>query len=589
MSNLSSIGKMSLFFKKNSFYRNLYTLIQVNTRSLSSLGIIAILSLLVLFCDLATPLLIRDIILSISSLPGTFFSSSYLAIGFLIGNHCLRALIMAHKSISTNRFQTHILGQLREKIAQQLVRSSTNQIACEAGSWMSSLSSDLFCLESFLSSTLWETLIQTLFFCISGFILFQTHPNLAIWAFTPIPIAVFLNSYFLPKFRNSIRDHHETLKLIGARFQELIEGQPIIRTFQAQDSLLKRFKVDNQTVSKKSEVLGLWTGIYSPLYEWIGGCSLALLLLGGKWLLVRKQISLEALFSFLVFLGYFYRPVFSSGRLFESWQKTQSALDRLSFYFKEASQIHFLPSLPFAAPSSIEIKKMTFGYKEHVTPLFKDLSFKLEAGQVTGVIGHNGAGKSTLLKLFAGLIQPHSGEIIFGREGSISSRQIAYLPQEPFLFQTTLLENILLTCPEAGASDVYDMAKLLRIHESILACPQGYSTQAGIRGTEISGGQRQRLSILRFALRAKTAAYCFLDEPSSYIDFETEKALIEVLLSICKGKTTVVVTHRPSTLPLCDHLIFVDQGQVMTLERDRDKAFFSEPTRPLEESWLKSN
>ena len=589
MSNLSSIGKMSLFFKKNSFSRNLYTLIQVNTRSLSSLSIIVILSLLVLLCDLATPLLIRDIILSISSLPGTFFSSSYLAIGFLIGNHCLRALITAYKSITTNRFQTRVLGQLRETIAKHWVSSSTNQIPCEAGSWISSLSSDLFCLESFLSSTLWETLIQTLFFCISGFILFQTHPSLAIWAFIPIPMAVFLNSYFLPKFKSSIRDHHETLKLIGARFQELIEGQPIIRTFQAQDSLLKRFKQDNHAVSKKSEVLGLWTGIYSPLYEWIGGCSLAFLLLGGKWLLERKQISLEALFSFLVFLGYFYRPVFSSGRLFESWQKTQSALDRLSFYFKETSQIHFLPSLQSATPKSIEVKQMTFGYKENVAPLFKDLSLKLEAGQVTGVIGHNGAGKSTLLKLLAGLIQPHSGEITFGRKDSISASQIAYLPQEPFLFQTTLLENILLTCPEASPSEVFDMAKFLGVHESLLACPQGYSTPAGIRGTEISGGQRQRLSILRFALRAKTAAYCFLDEPSSYIDFETEKALVEILLSICKGKTTVVVTHRPSTLPLCDHLIFVDQGQVMTLERGRDKSFVSEPARPLEELWLNSN
>lgn len=517
----------------------------------------------VLLLDLSIPLLVRDILLSVSSLERSFFYSPYLSIAILIGTHCLKAAVTSLKSIQTNRFQVRILGRIREKIAHHLAYTSSKDRQA-AGPLVSSLSTDLFCIESFLSATLWESGIQILYFVFSGLILFSIHPQLAIWAFLPIPIAIALNFYFLPKFRRSIQEHHQELKGIGSHFQELIEGYSVITSCQIQNEVLKRFDKKDQEVQKVSELMGKWTAFYSPLYEWIGGCSLALLLLGGEFLIEHRRIELSVLFSFLVFLGYFYRPVFSSSRLFESWQKTGSALERLSIYLtplsasspkEEAIQIHPHPI--------IEVDQVTFRYATHIKPVFERLNFLFEAGKITGIVGNNGAGKSTLLKLCVGLLTPESGRVYYGSSTQIPRNAVAYLPQEPFLFQTSILSNILLTCPSSNEKEVFEMAKILGIHESLLACPQGYQTEVGMRGTEVSGGQRQKVSILRFALRAKTATYCFLDEPTSYIDLETEKALIEVMFSICHGKTTAIVSHRPSTLKLCDRVIIINEGHIL--------------------------
>jgi len=116
---------------------------------------------------------------------------------------------------------------------------------------------------------------------------------------------------------------------------------------------------------------------------------------------------------------------------------------------------------------------------------------------------------------------------------------------------------------EKKKETIVELAKQIGVHESILACPQGYDSSVGVRGVHLSGGQRQKISLLRFSMRARLCSYCFLDEPTHSIDIESERILIRTLFSICKGKTTVIVTHRPSILEHCDRVVLLDQGKIV--------------------------
>jgi ATP-binding cassette subfamily B protein len=220
------------------------------------------------------------------------------------------------------------------------------------------------------------------------------------------------------------------------------------------------------------------------------------------------------------------------------------------------------------AAGAVEFEKVTFGYGRQ--PVLRNLSLGLSPGVHVGILGRTGAGKSTLLSLLTRLHDPASGRVLLDgtdiREYRLADlrNQFSIVLQEPVLFSASIAENIAYTQPHASRAAVIAAARAARAHDFIMALPEGYDTQVGARGMSLSGGERQRISLARAFL--KDAPILILDEPTSSVDGETEAGIVEATAALMRGRTTFVVTHRPSMLQNCDLQFELIDGRLIPVE-----------------------
>ncbi len=213
---------------------------------------------------------------------------------------------------------------------------------------------------------------------------------------------------------------------------------------------------------------------------------------------------------------------------------------------------------------------MTFLPRGLPEPILANIAFRLEPGQALGVIGRSGSGKSTLAKLILGLVRPTTGDVRLG--GAVIEqyppdelgRHIGYLPQEPFLFDGTVAENIARMATDPDPKAVVAAAQKAKVHEIIAALPDGYNTVIGMRDARLSGGQRQRIALARAVFG--DPRLLVLDEPNSALDAEGTEALNQAVRDFkSSGRTVIIMTHRPMAIAECDLLMVMDRGRVQAL------------------------
>lgn len=555
---------MISIFKKYTFLpRELFPL---DSKYKTTVIAVSLLQVIKSAIDISLPFIMSHVLYKLVS-GATDGSLGYELGGFLL-LALVRALCVVCKSLLQARFQMRVLVSLRNQICRSLLllTSGNNR---SVGGMIASLSSDLQVLGDFLWFTVWESGGEALFLISSGIALFITSPALAISACLPIPVILLINIKLFPRFERAFINFQATSSDMGDQFQELLEGRDITNTFQCHEKVRARFDKRNIALSETALSLNRLAAIYSPFYEWIGSLSMGLLLLTGSYFIGKNIVQGKDVITFILYLSFFYRPLFASGKLVDQWQKSFLSFRRLN-QLRLNDSVDKSPSpqkhLCVVANSSsgITLRSVSFSYRSD-TPLFRDLNVSFKKDKITGIIGYNGAGKSTLVKIIAGVLSPESGYITI--HDALNRTHIAYLPQEPFLFSGSILENLQITSPNLTEKDYLYFAEILGIKERILSLPQGFHTQVGSRGSSLSGGQRQSISLLRFACKIDESALCILDEPTTYIDLETEKALSQSLLKLCKNKTTIIVSHRPETLISCDEIIALNDGILHLTEK----------------------
>jgi len=400
-------------------------------------------------------------------------------------------------------------------------------------------------------------------------VLFWLNWKLALLALVPIPLLMLGAVAFTKRIHKHYRKIRKGSAELNALLQDSLAGIRETMGFNRQAYEQSRFDGKSDQCRRDTlKAMYLWS-YYSPGMMLIGSLGGALVLWNGAQEVLRAHLSVGELVMFMSYLALFYVPINQIHSVNHMLQHALAASERVFEVLDIVPDVKDQPGV--RAPVSrltgeIEFRRVRFHYRPE-TPILDDVSLIVRAGERVALVGPSGAGKSTTLKLLTRFYDVTGGEITIDGHDlrdlpvAFLRSQIGLVQQEPFLFNGTVRENLLYGNLSAGHDDVVAAAKAARAHEFIVKLPDGYDTWIGERGVKLSVGQRQRVSIARVLL--KDPPIVMFDEATSNIDTETEVKIREALDELTKGRTTIVIAHRLSTVHGMDRIIVVDHGHVV--------------------------
>ncbi|MFO1532529.1 MAG: ABC transporter ATP-binding protein [Thermoplasmatota archaeon] len=439
----------------------------------------------------------------------------------------------------------------------------------QAGDIMSVLSSDVDNLENFLSdaTTSMVRLVVT-FVGVYAFLAFLDW-HLALLLFAPLPIGVLVVRVFVRRIQPEYRRSRKAVGDMNALLENNLQGIPVIQAYTAEAHQEERMTARSAEYRDAGVSAAIIRTKFIPWVYAVAGLSFSLLIGIGGWMtLAGWGPSLGDYVAFILFAMRLIMPLFILGFLLNQFQRSEASARRIMELLDTKPTIKDLPGATDlkASPARLEFRGVHFAYPKR-EPVLHGISFRVERGQVVGVVGPTGAGKSTLVKLLLRYYDPTRGEVtIDGRPLTAYTlaslrRHIGYVSQDAFLFSGTVAENIRLGSPQATPAEVEEAARVAGAAEFIQDLPQRYDTVIGERGLKLSGGQRQRVSLARAVLR--NPAILLLDEATSAVDTRTEELIQRNLHAFRKGRMTVAVAHRLSTVRQSDEILVLVDGVVV--------------------------
>ncbi len=434
------------------------------------------------------------------------------------------------------------------------------------GDLMSRISSDSDRLCQFLSDSVVDFAADCFLLVGIATALFLSNAQLGIATLAPFPFIVWL----MYKSRDSL---HVGFQASGRAWSgmtsvlaDTIPGIRVVKAFAQERREMERFAIANEGVLKtNNRVNMIWT-FFWPLIGFLNNLGVLVVWSYGAYLLYQKQITLGALMVFLQLSSRFYSRLESMSRMVNASQRAAASAQRI---FEILDRVSNVPEPARPAPltklrGDLEFRNVGFRYGNR--KVIKEMSLKIGAGEMVGLVGHTGAGKSTLINLVCRFFDVAEGAILADgidirsyRVGDYR-RNIGIVLQDPFLFYGSIAENIAYGKPEATREEIIAAAQAARAHEFILQLPDGYDSLVGERGQSLSGGERQRISIARALLI--DPRILILDEATSALDSQTERQIQEALQNLVKGRTTIAIAHRLSTLRQAQRIVVLERGRI---------------------------
>jgi ATP-binding cassette, subfamily B, bacterial MsbA len=389
---------------------------------------------------------------------------------------------------------------------------------------------------------------------------------LTLIAFVAAPPMLIALRYVARRMRTATRESVEFNAHVAGAMQETIQGLAIVKAFTMEDQLRVHVDALIDTAERRANRIARLSERTAPMTETFAGAAIATVVAYAAWQSIHNGQLPGAFIAFIAAMLLAYDP---ARRL----AKLQVQMERAYVNAKMIYDILDTPlpmrELPDARPlvvthGRIEFVNVRFGYGGE--DILKDVSFTAEGGKTTAMAGPSGAGKSTIISLIPRFYDPRVGQVLIDGQDirQVTKRSLrenlAYVSQAPLLFEGTVRDNIRYGRPDATDHEIEEAARLAYAHDFILALPQGYDTPVGEAGANMSGGQRQRLSIARALVR--NAPILLLDEATSALDSESESAVQKAFENAMKGRTVIVIAHRLSTIAAADQIIVMEDGRI---------------------------
>lgn len=435
------------------------------------------------------------------------------------------------------------------------------------GGLVSILNDDINQLERFLNVGM-NSLIQVFTaVLLIGIVFFVLAPSIAIYSFLPIPVIIWGAFYFQKRAAPLYLDVREKAGVIGSRLANNIAGMATIRSFTSELFEAKKVSDDSQSYLQANRGAIAVSSAFNPLIRMaVLSGFLATFVMGGQMAL-RGELNV-GFYGVLVFLTQrILWPLTGLADTVDLFERAMASADRVLDVIKTPIGVEQkLEKKNFDHTKGIEFKDLRFSYSNDV-PVLNGVDISVPAGKTVAIVGPTGSGKSTLTKILLKFYKSPEGSVSFaGQDLSLIDPEqlrsdVGLVSQDTFLFQGSIFDNIAYGKPGATREEVLEAARKSHAMEFIDKLPQGLDTLIGERGQKLSGGQRQRLSIARVIL--KNPPVLILDEATSAIDNETEALIQESLEEATKGRTTIVIAHRLSTVTQADNIYVLSQGKVV--------------------------
>lgn len=395
--------------------------------------------------------------------------------------------------------------------------------------------------------------------------------RLVLLGLVPLPFVALVVTGFSKVIHSRFLKVQEAFAGLTDFVQENLSGIRVVKAFVQEEAELARFRQSNETlVSSNMHLVRIW-GLFWPLVQYLAGLSFVVVLGYGGKLVVLGDVSLGDFVAFTGYLGMAIWPMMAIGWVVNTLQRGMASLDRLNMIFQVRPKIidhEDKVDIP-GIRGQIEFRNLTFRYPDSTSPVLCGVTLEIPRGITLGILGRTGSGKSTLTDLLLRVYDPSPGELLIDGIDitkiplATLRRDIGYVPQDNFLFSTSIGRNIAFASDEFSREEVEHAAELAGVRDDIQGFPDGFDTLIGERGVTLSGGQKQRVTIARALI--KDPRILILDDCFSAVDTGTEEKILRSLRDVRRGRTTILISHRISTLKEADEIIVLDEGRIVEM------------------------
>ncbi|HHV60733.1 MAG TPA: ABC transporter ATP-binding protein [Clostridiaceae bacterium] len=478
----------------------------------------------------------------------------------------LNGIFLYTKGKWSSKAAESIAKNMRDWLYDKLQNLSYDyHVKAETGDLIQRCTSDVETVRRFIGIQLVEIGRALFILTAISFVLFRLDTELAMVSLAMVPV-IFLYSYFyFKKVKKSFKASDEAEGRLSNVLQENLTGVRVVRAFGRQAYEVEKFKARNLEFKDITYELIRLLAWYWSVSGGICMLQIGAVFVMGVYRTAIGEMSLGTLTAFNTYIGMLLWPVRYMGRILTDLGKMMVSLDRIGEILNKEDERSQVEGEKPPINGDIKFKNVYFEY-EKGKPVLKDLTFDIPEGKTVAILGSTGSGKSSLVHLLQRLYDYQDGSITIGGvelkriDKKWLRQHIGIVLQEPFLFSKTIKENISLACTNTTDEEVCDVAKTASIHDVILNFEKGYETPVGEKGVTLSGGQKQRVAIARTIIR--NCPILIFDDSLSAVDTETDAAIRKALKERSRDVTTIIISHRITTLSEADKIIVLEQGKV---------------------------